>query len=240
MTNRIDPTLLRKSIYQSAIFGQLVAQNPEDGDASILLKEAERQKSLDIKSGIYKEKSFGKTAINEADFEDMPELPAGWIHCYLGQLIHLTSGVDLDSDSYSPENIGIPYITGASNFQSGVLLINRFTKAENQNSFHGEILLTCKGTIGEIAINTIGACHVARQVMAIKPYISDEFLIVLLKANVAKLSSQAKSLIPGISRDNILNLPIALPPLKEQQRIVEKIKLLEPLMAEYEALRERE
>ena len=32
----------------------------------------------------------------------------------------------------------------------------------------GDLLLTCKGTIGEMAFNDFGSAHIARQIMAIR------------------------------------------------------------------------
>ena len=53
---------------------------------------------------------------------------------------------------------------------------------------------------------------------------------------VFKLQKNAKSMIPGISREDILQALIPLPPLAEQHRIVSKI---EELMNKIEKLKEK-
>ncbi len=86
------------------------------------------------------------------------------------------------------------------------------------------MLITCKGTIGEIAYNNIGDIHIARQVMAINSAITITYIEVYLKSKIVALQVQAKSMIPGISRTDIENALIPIPPLKEQKHIVSKIQ----------------
>ena len=138
-------------------------------------------------------------------------------------VINLVSGVDLSPSEYSSENIGVPYITGASNFHEGHIFFSRYTKEKYINSQKGDILLICKGTIGELAFNNIGNCHVARQIMSIKSFINPEFLAYWLLAKRKKLISSGKSIIPGIDRKTILESYILIPPLLEEKRISEKL-----------------
>ncbi len=49
---------------------------------------------------------------------------------------------------------------------------------------------------------------------------------LFLSSCVEKLKSSAKSMIPGISRDDILNIYFPLLPITEQKRIVTKIEQL--------------
>ena len=147
------------------------------------------------------------------------------------QIITLTSGVDLSAGEYSNYNIGIPYITGASNIDdNNNILINRYTSDKYINSHKNEILLSCKGTIGKIVINNIGDIHVARQFMSIKSYISNDYLMLYLNTIVSSLNANAKSMIPGIDRKEILTRIINLPPFEEQVRIVKKLYAIRNLI----------
>ena len=147
-------------------------------------------------------------------------LPNGWTVCYLSQIISLTSGTDLKPEEYSTENIGIPYITGASNItNNNQIIINRFTYKKYINSHYDEILLSCKGTIGKIVNNYIGEVHVARQFMSIKSFIENDYLNIYLQTIVNDLNANAKSMIPGIDRKQILTKVILLPPYHEQVKI---------------------
>ena len=61
-----------------------------------------------------------------------------------------------------------------------------------------------------------------------------EYIKWYIISQIDKLKSMGKSIIPGISREMILNYLIPLPPLAEQKRIVEK---LDKLLADIEELK---
>lgn len=145
----------------------------------------------------------------------------------MAQIVSLTSGTDLKPNEYSSSDIGIPYITGASNItEENEIIVNRYTDSKKVNSHLNEILLSCKGTIGKIAINKIGNIHVARQFMSITSFIDKNFFLVYLTSLIEKFCANAKSIIPGIDRNQVLTKVLYLPPLKEQIRISKKAKLL--------------
>ena len=151
-------------------------------------------------------------------------MPSGWAKTYIRNIISLTSGTDLTPNEYSSNNIGVPYLTGASNIDdNNSIIINRYTNARYINSHKNEILITCKGTIGKITINEIGDIHVARQFMSIRSFILNKYILIYLNTIVSNLNSEAKSMIPGIDRNQILTEEIMLPPIQEQSRIASKV-----------------
>ena len=85
--------------------------------------------------------------------------------------------------------------------------------------------MTCKGTIGEIALNNFGEAHIARQIMAIRNIynLNVEFLSLCIEHAMSEIKQAAKGLIPGISREDILNLIIPIPPEKHQKEIVRNV-----------------
>ena len=142
-------------------------------------------------------------------------------------LIELISGRDLLPTQYNSDKIGVPYITGASNLLNERIIINRWTDTPSVVSHKGDLLITCKGTIGEMVFNDIGDVHIARQIMSIRCIgVNSLFIMLVLNSYVSQLQSGAKSFIPGISRDDILKLPFIMPPLEEQTRIVNRVEEL--------------
>ena len=238
---------LKKSILQEAIQGRLVPQMKEEGTAQDLLEQIRQEKLHLVKEGklkksalkdsiIYKgddNKYYERVGKSEIDISDeIPfEIPQSWSWCRLSSVITLLSGRDLTPDRYNSEENGIPYITGASNFYNGNLLINRWTESPMTVSHFNDLLITCKGTIGEMAFNRIGSIHIARQIMALTGIVGDlDYIRWFLYANVSSIERQANSMIPGISRDTLLKTLLPLPPKLEQKRINNKIvRLLDEL-----------
>ena len=103
--------------------------------------------------------------------------------------------------------------------------------SKGKNIVHkGDLLLTCKGTVGKTAILELDEAHIARQIMSITPIICCvSFVNYFIQFIVTDLKKKAKSMIPGIERASVLSAPFPLPPLAEQKRIVAKIEELLPL-----------
>ena len=167
---------------------------------------------------------------------DVPyEIPESWGWVKLNNIIKLTSGRDLPKEKYSDKEIRTyPYITGASNFSNFKIMTNRYTDDNSVLSYRGDILITVKGTIGELAFNPFKEAYIARQVMAISGVqIYSDYLFFYLQNSISILKNKGQSLIPGISRETILNLFIPIPPLKEQKRIIEILFEAIPKFEEY-------
>ena len=242
---------LKNSILQWAIQGKLVPQDPNDEPASVLLDKIRQEKERLIKEkkikrdknasiiyrgedNSYYEKILATGEVKCIDEEIPFEIPQGWEWCRLRDVIQLLSGRDLEPSMYNSSQKGIPYITGASNFNNENLIVNRWTQTPVTVSEEGDLLITCKGTIGTMAFNNIGSIHIARQIMAIHSKDVDlHYLKLYFELNIGTLESQANSMIPGISREVVLNSLVPIPPLQEQIKIVEKSNSLMPLVSKY-------
>ena len=201
--------------------GKLTEQLPEDGTAEELLEQIKVEKEKLIAKGkIKKQKPLASITDDEIPFE----IPDNWKWVRFGDVNELISGTDLTPDKYTAKPDGIVYITGASNIQDGQIIQNRWTKNASRISKKGDLLLTCKGTVGATAILDIEEAHIARQIMAIRPIcINIHYAKYFVEYMVPTLKAAAKSMIPGIERGNVLNMLLPLPPLAEQKRIVEKV-----------------
>ncbi len=198
----------KSKVLELAIKGKLVPQNPEDEPASTLLER------LGIKKA-------------SSDTSHYPfEVPKNWLWCNFSDLYILISGRDLDKDEFNDVGFGIPYLIGASSLINNQFEVNRWTTTPKVLSEKDDLLITCKGTVGELIINDIGKVHIARQFMAIRSIvkIKTKFTKYFFEYSIETIKERAKGVIPGISRKDILEIFIPLPPLAEQKRIVSQIE----------------
>ena len=230
----------KSKILNLAIRGQLAPQDPADEPASVLLERIRAEKEELIKQGKIKRdkkesvifrgednsyyEKVGDKVENISD--EIPfELPDGWFFVRLKELWELISGRDLSPSEYNADGVGIPYITGASNFVDGKVELARWTTSPQVITEAGDLLLTCKGTIGGMAFNDFGNAHIARQIMAIRNTfaLNSEYLALCMRFYINAIKDAAKGLIPGISREDILNLILPVPSPNYQAKIVERV-----------------
>ena len=122
----------------------------------------------------------------------------------------LISGRDLSPSEYNDNQDGIPYITGASNFRNGKIELVRWTPSPQVITKQGDLLLTCKGTVGEMAFNDFGNAHIARQIMAIR--------------NTYGLNVEYLSFCISFYIEDILNLILPIPPENYQRLVISQIR----------------
>ncbi len=244
-------SLTKSKILDLAIRGKLVPQNPEDEPASVLLERIRAEKEELIRQGkikrdkkesiIYKGEDnsyYEKIGQSTCDITDeIPfDLPQGMEFVRYKSIWELISGRDLMPSEYNDNGNGIPYITGASNFSNGNIEIVRWTQSPQVITQKGDLLITCKGTVGEIAVNDFGDAHIARQVMAMRNLygLNLEYLSICIRYHIETIKTVAKGLIPGISREDVLELLIPVPSVEYQKRVVQRVNELFVLITSIE------
>lgn len=234
--------LTRNQVLQEAIQGRLVGQNPEDEPASILLAKIKKEKEKLIKEKkIRKEKPLPEITEEEKAFE----IPKGWEWVRLGDVGDWGSGATpLRSNPFYWKDGTIPWVkTGELN--NGYIASaeeNITEEAFNNTSVRlnkpGDILIAMYGaTIGKLGILKIEATT-NQACCACSPFagLNNMFLFYLLmdsKREFIKMSEGGAQ--PNISKEKIINVAFALPPLAEQKRIVEKVDTVMAMLDELES-----
>ena len=242
----------KSKILDLAIRGKLVPQDPNDEPASVLLERIRAEKEELIKQGKIKRDKKESVIFKGDDNsyyekigeeitcidDEIPfEIPENWFFSRLKNIWELISGRDLSPSDYNNTEDGIPYITGASNFSNGKVSLVRWTPNPQVITDYGDLLITCKGTIGEIAINDFGEAHIARQIMVIRNIynLNIDYLSLCLQFYIESIKQSAKGLIPGISREDVLNIILPVPPNKYQIEVVEAVQKYKEILNNIEA-----
>lgn len=223
---------MTSSIIQAAMQGKMTEQKESDSSVEAFMDDVTAIKASLIKAKIIKKES----CVEKIDWTDLPyDIPKNWRWARFADMCALISGSDLEQKYYNTKGIGLPYLTGASNIDAnGQVIITRWVENPKSIALKGDLLLTCKGTIGKMAVLDEEKVHIARQIMAIRPFgnVNKEYIMFCVKNYINLLNSKAKSMIPGIERRNVLNLLIPVPPIEEQERIVKKLNEILPLVEE--------
>ena len=207
----------KSKILDLAIHGKLVPQNPNDEPASELLKRINPKAEITCDNG-HSEK-----------------LPQGWIWTTLGNIGVWQAGGTPSRSNKSYFGGNIPWLkTGDLNDGFIYEIPESITEEAVANSSAkidpiGSILIAMYGaTIGKLGILTFPAstnqacCACVKYFAITQPYLF-YFLLSHRKDFIAKGGGGAQ---PNISKEIIVNTAIPLPPLFEQQRIVQKIEEL--------------
>ena len=230
-------SLRREAVLLKAFTGELTekwrAENKTENAKELLLKiNDEKLKIWEDECKRAEEdgrKKPSKPKLNSVDEMIIPEdekpykVPDNWVWTRLENIITLLSGQDISSKLCNSDKIGIPYILGASNIENNIFTAERWIESPKVISLKNDLLLSVKGTIGKLYLQKEDKINISRQIMALRPYIYCLEVIYLkyfLEHNVESLKNEGNGLIPGISRDVVLNKKISLPPLEEQKEIV--------------------
>ena len=249
---------LRKSILQQAIQGKLVPQDPNDEPASVLLERIREEKArLVEEKKIKKEKNpsvifrgednsyyekFTLSGEVKCIDEEIPfEIPNGWEWCRLGLIGDWGAGATPLRGNIEYYGGKIPWLkTGELN--NGLIISTEeyiTDKALEECSLRfcnvGDILIAMYGaTIGKLGIAAIKLTTNQACCACTPIFIYNKFLFYFLMASKQSFIEQGEGgAQPNISRIKLVNYLFPLPPLKEQQRIVEKIEELIPHIEHY-------
>jgi len=244
---------LKQSVLQLAVMGKLVPQDVYDESASELLKRIQAEKAKLIAEGkIKKDKPLAAIGDDEKPFE----LPKGWEWARLDYL-------SIKSEAgWSPQCNGHPRGDG----KWGVLKVSavswgKYNPDENKELpdaltprpeyevKSGDFLISRANTAELVAKAVVVPSDTPKQLMMsdkiirfnFSSLISLDFIQLVNNSNqsrayYAAVAGGTSSSMKNVSREQIRNLVFALPPKREQNRIVAKI---DELMAICDQLKTR-
>ena len=237
----MDTKKLRQKILDLAIRGKLVPQDPNDEPASVLLERIKAEEERLIKEGkIKRSKKTAKTS-DTPHYENVPfEAPEGWAWCKLGDLAFYKKGPfgsSLTKSMFVTQSDNTYKVYEQKNaIQKDHKLGSYFISKEKYESLIGfavqpnDIIVSCAGTIGETYVlpENIREGIINQALMLIRLYYRDieRFYLLyfdfILKEEAYKESKgTAIKNIPPF--DILKNFYIPLPPLAEQQRILDEV-----------------
>lgn len=161
------------------------------------------------------------------------EFQDDWQEKNLSNCIDLISGLHLSPDEYSSSG-KVPYFTGPSDFTNSNSDIKKWTEGSSNNANANDVLITVKGAgVGELWYLTLPRVAMGRQLMAVRAKdCSSQFIYQFLATKKKRFEALGSgNLIPGLSRNDILDMSIGIPSPKEQQRIADCLTSIDEKIA---------
>ena len=216
---------LKQKILSLAIRGQLVPQDPSDEPASELLKRIKAERESTVEKGRKK-----KVTTDTSHYQQQPpfELPKGWVWCKLGEIFYLKAGENITSKDISEikkEDFIYPCYGGNG--------IRGYTKQYNKEGIFS--LIGRQGALcGNINIGK-GKFFATEHAVVVNTFSETNVNWCFYFLKQLNLNQYATSTAqPGLSVNNINQIYIPLPPLKEQDWIANEIDRLFTLIEQLE------
>lgn len=228
------PGDMKASLLQAAMEGKLTEQKAEDGDAKDLLLaiREEKEKLVKEKKG-KKEKPLAPIGDEEIPFD----IPENWVWCRLGEIFSHIAGKALNKKDENGSKH--KYITTSNVYWDHFELNNlremyyTDTEKEKYSLKPGDLLILEGGDIGRTAIWDKNESYcIQNHIHRLRPYLPiyiRYFYYMMMFYKLSDMIAGKGIAIKGLSANVVHNICVPLPPLAEQQRIVEKLDQLLPL-----------
>lgn len=234
----MDTKKLRQKILDLAIHGKLVPQDPNDEPASVLLERIKAEKERLIKEGKIKGSKKSAKTSDTPHYGNMPfEVPDNWKWCKLEDIVSFGGGKtpSMDNKEYW-HNGNHLWVTSKDMKYSHITdsLMKITDKALELMTIYerGTLLIVTRSGIlrHTLPISILESpATVNQDLKAISPYLQElsEYLYIVIKANehfILKEYHKDGTTVDSIDFDKFKCLPIPLPPITEQRRIVAETK----------------
>jgi type I restriction enzyme S subunit len=235
---------LRQQLLQDAVQGKLVEQNKKDEPASELLKKIKAEKAkLIAEKKLKKEKELPPIKPEEIPFE----IPENWVWCRLGEICtKITDGFHNTPPKVSE---GFPYIA-ATQVKSDQIDWDNCHYVDEK--YHRELYLKASPQKGELLVVNIGAGCGTPAIIDVnfefsfkntailkfnQSLISNKLLFYYFLSRKEEIYAELTKggLQPFLSLKILNEIDFPLPPLSEQNRIVQKLDELMQYCNELEA-----
>jgi type I restriction enzyme S subunit len=190
-----------------------IAAALEDLDALLEGLEQLIVKKRDLKQVAMQQLLTGKTRLQ--GFSDH------WHAKRLNDDIILLSGHHILAQYCNTRAKGVPYLTGPADFPQSRIVVTKFTDRPGAMCLPNDILVTVKGSGSGTIVLSDGAYCISRQLMAIRVQKWDNlFTYYSLLQNAEQFRAASTGLIPGLSRSDILDQELPIPPNADEQKAI--------------------
>jgi type I restriction enzyme S subunit len=230
--------LVREFIINLSVRGRLVRQDPRDEPASALLKRILAERAKLLETGKSEKHDIEPLALSQAPFD----LPEDWVWTHLGEICSKTGSGSTPRGGQAAYHVaGVPFLRSQNIYNDGLRLDDvAYIDQETHRRMAGTLVKP-----GDLLLNitggSIGRCclvpalfqeaNISQHVAIIRVAIDgiQAFLHLLILSPYFQafiVGEQTGAGRGGLPKNRMDRIPVALPPLAEQHRIVTKVEEL--------------
>jgi len=238
---------LRDLVLVLAVQGRLVPQNPTEDDACELLGTLAGKRDALVDDGvILKPRSVPNGPVTVKPFE----IPESWEWSFLGQVGAIVGGGTPKSkvSEYWADD-GVPWLTPADMRSQSTRYISRGSRDISDEGLssssarlvpEGTVLFSSRAPIGHVGIaaNPLSTNQGFKSCVPYEPEMSEFIYLFLWQQGPVINASATGTTFKEVSGKQVAAIPIPVPPLAEQHRIVAKVDELMSLLDRLEAARD--
>ena len=173
------------------------------------------------------------------------ELPDRWVQGTLGEAVAVVMGQSPPGSSYNTDGIGDPFFQGKKEFGELHPTVEKWTTAGKKFAKAGDILMSVRAPVGPTNVAQVD-CVIGRGLAAIRggTGLDQAFLLLSLRAFESEIAAKGTgTTFDSISGDALRGQTLLIPPLAEQEQIIEilegHLSRLDAAMAVADAVEER-
>ena len=184
-----------------------------------------------------------KRLIKQGAMQELLKPKEGWMVKKLGEICEINMGQSPSSSNYNASGVGLPLVQGNADIADRKTIIRNYTSQITKRCNNGDIIMSVRAPVGEIALATFDAC-IGRGVCAISyPNAFLYHYLIFIEPQWAKHSTG--STFDSVNSDTIWALEINTPPPPEQTRIATiladmdaEISAIETNLAKYKLIKQ--
>ena len=179
-----------------------------------------------IKSAQEKIKQYKQSVLHSA-FTGKLYKTTEWKELPLKDVCKIILGQSPDSQTYNDDGVGLPFFQGKADFTNMYPVVRHYCSQFSKIAEINDILLSVRAPVGAVNISNCKCC-IGRGLAALRE-IKDvslyKFIYYLIKFKENELHKrETGTTFKAITGDRLKTVPISLPTLSEQERIVEEIE----------------